>query len=162
MYRLLACSGSVRKAVNGESDDFLIRTNHSSSAESHSSPHLFLSYISGHWKYADTILWSLSAVMNIHYSYSSEDAEFGPLNPSLRFSPERPPPILPYISQSQLSEVDWLSSIRPILRPRGAKIKIKNPADVVESWKLALKSNIFQKQRSIPTTAMPSFSSPDT
>ena len=45
LYRLLACSGSIRKAVNGESDDFFIRTNHSSSAELHSSPHPFLSYI---------------------------------------------------------------------------------------------------------------------
>ena len=80
MYRLLACSGTNRKAANEVSDDFFIPINHSFSAESHSSSHLFLSYfqdIENMW-----ILWSLSAVMNIHYS--SEDAQFGPLNPSLR------------------------------------------------------------------------------
>ena len=45
LYRLLACSDSIRKTVNEESDDFFIRKNHSSSAGLHSSPHLFLSYI---------------------------------------------------------------------------------------------------------------------
>lgn len=130
MYGLLACSGSNRKAANEESDDYFIRT----LAQNcillpiffyHGFRILKIRGFFGRCQLGSTFFPQVT-MPNSDLSLPVSEI------PVSEFRTGRPHP---YVSQSQLSKVGGLSSIRLLSRRRCAK-------------------------RGIPTTAMPSNSSP--